>query len=294
MENWESGEMEKAQIDKIAKEYGLLTLATIGTILENYMFKFPNHFTFGGVTGIAVLLSGVFDGSPSTYSFIINIILFVLGFLILGKGFGIKSIYVTLLFSVGLEAAQYIYPVTEPITTQPVLDWIFAFVLTAVSSAVIFNLGASSGGTDIIALILKKYTKIKIGKALMIVDFVVVVSAFFIYGSTVGCFSLAGYLAKAFFVDNIIEGLNSYKYFTIVSEDADAICGFIQDALNRSATIYTAEGSYTHRKKTVIMTVVNRSQAVKLRNFVRAVEPDSFMMITNSSEIIGNGFRGFE
>ena len=286
--------MEKAQIDKIAKEYGLLTLATIGTILENYMFKFPNHFTFGGVTGIAVLLSGVFDGSPSTYSFIINIILFVLGFLILGKGFGIKSIYVTLLFSVGLEAAQYIYPVTEPITTQPVLDWIFAFVLTAVSSAVIFNLGASSGGTDIIALILKKYTKIKIGKALMIVDLVVVVSAFFIYGSTVGCFSLAGYLAKAFFVDNIIEGLNSYKYFTIVSEDADAICGFIQDALNRSATIYTAEGSYTHRKKTVIMTVVNRSQAVKLRNFVRAVEPDSFMMITNSSEIIGNGFRGFE
>ena len=258
------------------------------------MFKFPNHFTFGGVTGIAVLLSGVFDGSPSTYSFIINIILFILGFLILGKGFGIKSIYVTLLFSVGLEAAQYIYPVTEPITTQPVLDWIFAFVLTAVSSAVIFNLGASSGGTDIIALILKKYTKIKIGKALMIVDFVVVVSAFFIYGSTVGCFSLAGYLAKAFFVDNIIEGLNSYKYFTIVSEDADAICGFIQDALNRSATIYTAEGSYTHRKKTVIMTVVNRSQAVKLRNFVRAIEPDSFMMITNSSEIIGNGFRGFE
>lgn len=286
--------MEKAQIDKIAKEYGLLTPATIGTILENYMFKFPNHFTFGGVTGIAVLLSGVFDGSPSTYSFIINIILFVLGFLILGKGFGIKSIYVTLLFSVGLEAAQYIYPVTEPITTQPVLDWIFAFVLTAVSSALIFNLGASSGGTDIIALILKKYTKIKIGKALMIVDLVVVVSAFFIYGSTVGCFSLAGYLAKAFFVDNIIEGLNSYKYFTIVSEDADAICGFIQDALNRSATIYTAEGSYTHRKKTVIMTVVNRSQAVKLRNFVRAVEPDSFMMITNSSEIIGNGFRGFE
>lgn len=286
--------MEKAQIDKIAKEYGLLTLATIGTILENYMFKFPNHFTFGGVTGIAVLLSGVFDGSPSTYSFIINIILFVLGFLILGKGFGIKSIYVTLLFSVGLEAAQYIYPVTEPITTQPVLDWIFAFVLTAVNSALIFNLGASSGGTDIIALILKKYTKIKIGKALMIVDLVVVVSAFFIYGSTVGCFSLAGYLAKAFFVDNIIEGLNSYKYFTIVSEDADAICGFIQDALNRSATIYTAEGSYTHRKKTVIMTVVNRSQAVKLRNFVRAVEPDSFMMITNSSEIIGNGFRGFE
>lgn len=282
------------QIAKIGKEYGILTLATIGTIVENYLFKFPNHFTFGGVTGIAVLLSGVFGGTPNTYAFVINILLFGLGFLVLGKGFGIKSIYVTLLFSVGLEAVQYIYPVTEPVTTQPVLDWIFAFVITAVSSAVIFNLGASSGGTDIIALILKKYTKIKIGKALMIVDFVVVVSSFFIYGATVGCFSLAGYLAKAFFVDSVIESLNSYKYFTIISEDSAEICEFIQDKLNHSATIHTAEGAYAHKKKVVIMTVVNRNQAMRLRNFVRATQPDAFMMITNSSEIIGNGFQRFE
>ena len=282
------------QIAKIGKEYGILTLATIGTIVENYLFKFPNHFTFGGVTGIAVLLSGVFGGTPNTYAFVINILLFGLGFLVLGKGFGIKSIYVTLLFSVGLEAVQYIYPVTEPVTTQPVLDWIFAFVITAVSSAVIFNLGASSGGTDIIALILKKYTKIKIGKALMIVDFVVVVSSFFIYGAIVGCFSLAGYLAKAFFVDSVIESLNSYKYFTIISEDSAEICEFIQDKLNHSATIYTAEGAYAHKKKVVIMTVVNRNQAMRLRNFVRATQPDAFMMITNSSEIIGNGFQRFE
>lgn len=282
------------QIAKIGKEYGILTLATIGTIVENYLFKFPNHFTFGGVTGIAVLLSGMFGGTPNTYAFVINILLFGLGFLVLGKGFGIKSIYVTLLFSVGLEAVQYIYPVTEPVTTQPVLDWIFAFVITAVSSAVIFNLGASSGGTDIIALILKKYTKIKIGKALMIVDFVVVVSSFFIYGATVGCFSLAGYLAKAFFVDSVIESLNSYKYFTIISEDSAEICEFIQDKLNHSATIYTAEGAYAHKKKVVIMTVVNRNQAMRLRNFVRATQPDAFMMITNSSEIIGNGFQRFE
>ena len=282
------------QIAKIGKEYGILTLATIGTIVENYLFKFPNHFTFGGVTGIAVLLSGVFGGTPNTYAFVINILLFGLGFLVLGTGFGIKSIYVTLLFSVGLEAVQYIYPVTEPVTTQPVLDWIFAFVITAVSSAVIFNLGASSGGTDIIALILKKYTKIKIGKALMIVDFVVVVSSFFIYGATVGCFSLAGYLAKAFFVDSVIESLNSYKYFTIISEDSAEICEFIQDKLNHSATIYTAEGAYAHKKKVVIMTVVNRNQAMRLRNFVRATQPDAFMMITNSSEIIGNGFQRFE
>lgn len=286
--------IEKGQMTQFAKEYGVLTFATVGTIVENYLFKFPNHFTFGGVTGIAVLLSGVFGGTPSTYAFIINILLFGLGFLVLGKGFGIKSIYVTLLFSVGLGAIQYIYPVTEPITTQPVLDWIFAFVITAVSSAVIFNLGASSGGTDIIALILKKYTNIKIGKALMIVDFIVVVSAFFIYDSTVGCFSLAGYLAKAFFVDSVIESLNSYKYFTIISEDADEICDFIHEKLNHSATIYRAEGAYSHTDKVVIMTVVNRNQAMRLRNFVRATEPNTFMMITNSSEIIGNGFQRFE
>ena len=100
------------------KEYGLLTLGTMGIVVSDYFFKFPNHFSFGGVTGIAVLLSGVLGGTASTYSFIMNIALLVIGFFVLGKSFGIKSVYVTLLFSVGLEVIQYVIPFKGTLTDQ--------------------------------------------------------------------------------------------------------------------------------------------------------------------------------
>ena len=198
-----------------------------------------------------------------------------------------RSFYVSIVFSGVLEVAQYVYPIDKPITNQPVLELVFSFMLLAVCSAIFFFMDASSGGTDIIALILKKYTSVSIGMALLLVDFAVVLISFFVYNPTVGLFSFAGFLAKSFFIDSVIESLNLCKYFTIVSDNADTICDYIHKELNHSATIMSAEGSYSHEPKKVIMTVVNRDQALKLRKFVRSVEPHAFMMITNSSEIIG-------
>lgn len=284
--------MKEKNIGRILKEYGILTVGAIVMVLSDYIFKFPNHFTFGGVSGFAVLLTGIFGGSSNTYAFIINVVLFIIGFLVLGRDFGIKSVYVTLILTVGLGVVPYIFTVDEPLTNQPVLELVFTFMLAAASSAVFFNLGASSGGTDIIALILKKYTNIAIGKALLVTDFCIVILAFFTYGKQIGLFSLAGFLAKSFFVDTVIESLNLCKYFTIVSTNPEPICAFIHKELNHSATVYKAEGSYSHQERTVIMTVVNKGQAIKLRNFIYRTDEHAFIMITNSSEIIGNGFQG--
>ena len=261
------------------KKYSILTVGAVVLALANYVFKFPNHFSFGGVAGFAVILSGMFGGSASTYTFVINMLLLLIAFPILGKEVAMRSFYVSIVFSGVLEVAQYVYPIDKPITNQPVLELVFSFM------------DASSGGTDIIALILKKYTNVSIGMALLLVDFAVVVISFFVYNPTVGLFSFAGFLAKSFFIDSVIESLNLCKYFTIVSDNADTICNYIHKELNHSATIMSAEGSYSHEPKKVIMTVVNRDQALKLRKFVRSVEPHAFMMITNSSEIIGKGFR---
>ena len=111
------------------------------------------------------------------------------------------------------------------------------------------------------------------------------------YGVTVGLFSLAGFLAKSFFIDTVIETLNLCKYFTIISQNAEPICNYINAELNHGATIYDARGAYTKDNKQVVMTVVKREQARNLRNYVHKVDPDAFMMITNSSEIIGKGFK---
>lgn len=274
-------------------EYLILTAATLVLVVGVYFFKFPNAFSFGGVTGLAIVLAKFIPATPSTITFVINMFLLVLGFLFLGKSFGIKTVYVSVLMSVGLSACEWIYPMSAPLTNQPVLELIFAIFLPSASAALMFNMGASGGGTDIVAMILKKYTSWNIGTALIVVDLLIVVAACFVFDIQTGLFSLCGLLAKSFVIDDVIENINLCKCFTIISEHPEPITKYINEHLGRSATIYKAEGAYTHAEKTVIITVLKRSQAVQLRNFIRVTEPTAFITITNSSEIIGKGFRGF-
>ncbi len=283
----------KGSLRKVIVEYGILTLATLLLVVGVYVFKFPNNFSFGGVTGIAVVLAKICPLSPGTITFIINMFLLVLGFIFLGKGFGVKTVYVSVLTSVGLSLAEVICPMSSPLTSEPILELVFAIFLPAISAAVLFNMGASGGGTDIVAMILKKYTSWNIGTALMIVDVVIVVLACFMFDAQTGLCSLCGLLAKSLIIDDVIENINMCKCFTIISDNPEPICQFINEKLGRSATIYKAEGAYAHTPKTVIVTVLKRSQSVQLRNFIKICEPTAFITITNSSEIIGKGFRGF-
>ena len=285
--------MDRKKIASVLKQYGILTFATLILVVGVYVFKFPNNFSFGGVTGIAVILSAVFSLSPSAYTFLINMALLVLGFLFLGKGFGIKTVYVSVLTSVGLSVMEWLFPMSRPLTEEPVLELIFAIVLPAFSSAILFDLEASGGGTDIAAMILKKYTSVNIGTALLLVDVAIVVAACFVFDAQTGLFSLCGLMAKSLVIDGVIENINLSKYFTIICDNPEPICDFITHELKRSATVYKAQGAYSHKNKTIILTVMKRSQAIRLRNFVKRTEPLSFIMITNSSEIIGKGFRGF-
>lgn len=276
-----------------AQEYAVLTIATLIMVIGIYVFKFPNNFSFGGVTGIAVILAKVTSITPGTWTFLINMALLVLGFVMLGKSFGIKTVYVSVLMSVSLSAMEKLFPMSHPLTSQPVLELIFAIFLPAFASAILFNVGASGGGTDILAMVLKKYTTFNIGTALFIVDLLITVSACFLFDPQTGLFSFTGLMAKSLVIDGVIENINLCKYFTIICDDPVPICDFITKNLNRSATIFRAEGTYTHSEKTIILTVMKRSQAVMLRNYIHLNVPGAFMMITNSSEIIGKGFRGF-
>ena len=281
------------KIFNILKEYTALTLATCLMNIGIYVFKFPNNFSFGGVSGLSVVLSSAFGVSASGCNLVINMLLILLGFLFLGRTFGIKTVYVSVLSSVGLSLMERFFPMNAPVTDQPMLELIFAILLPALASAVLFNMDASGGGTDILAMILKKYSSVDIGVGLFVVDLAVTVSAFFVFGIETGLYSCCGLMAKSLVIDGVIENINLCKFFTIVTDTPELICDFIQVELNRSATISSAEGAYTGKHKYIVLTVVNRHQAVLLRNFIKKESPKSFLMITNSSEIIGKGFRGF-
>ncbi|MBR3354963.1 MAG: YitT family protein, partial [Oscillospiraceae bacterium] len=167
---------------------------------------------------------------------------------------------------------------------------VYAMFLSGIASAMLFDCNASSGGTDIIALILKKYTTMNIGKALMITDMIIVLSNFFINGIPAGLYSLLGLFMKTFLIDNIIESMNMCKAFTIVTTKPDEISRYIMDELHHGVTMYEGEGGYTHGTKSMLLTVCRRADAFKLRKYAKQVDPDSFMVVTNSSEIIGRGF----
>ena len=275
-------------------EYGMITFAADLLVIGVYFFKFPNHFSFGGVTGMAVVFSAVTPFSAGTINFVINMALLVVGFACFGKEFGAKTVYVSVLMSLGLSGLEKYYPMARPMTNEPVLELVFAIVLPALSSAILFNIGASGGGTDIIAMVLKKHSTVNIGTALFLVDLMITVAACFIFDAATGLFSFCGLMAKSLVIDTAIESINLCKYFTIVCDDPEPICDFIHEKLTRSATIFEGEGTYTHHKKYIILTVMKRGQAVQLRNYIRWNQPGAFMMITNSSEIIGKGFRGLD
>lgn len=271
-------------------EYGLITISIWIMVVGIYFFKFPNNFAFGGVTGFSTVISKITHWSASDFTFIVNTGLLVVGFLFLGRDVGIKTVYASMLMSVSLSMLERIYPMHSPLTYEPMLELVFAVFLPAVGSAILFNIGASSGGTDIIAMILKSHSSLNIGSALFLVDVASVLMAFFVIGPTTGLYSTLGLMAKSLAIDGVIENINQCKCFNIICDDPDPICHFIIHELHRSATVYKAEGAFTHHSKTVVMTTMKRGQAVRLRNFIRKTEPTAFILISNSSEIIGKGF----
>lgn len=266
-------------------------LGTILIAVGVYFFKFPNHFTMGGVSGISVLLAHFVPSmSAATAALILNMVLLVVGYICIGRDFSIATLYCSILVSLLMKFFEYICPLSRPLTQTPILELCFAIILPGVGAALLFNTFASGGGTDIIALVLRKYTHIDISNALLASDILVLVACFFVFDLTTALMSLLGLIVKSFLVDAAIENINRNKYFTIITTKPDEIEAYIIDKLHRSGTRVSGQGIYTGHDLKVIYCVVNRYQAVKLREAICKIEPEAFVLISNTSNIIGKGF----
>ena len=270
----------------------LLNLGLFLTAAGIHLFKTPNHFAMGGTSGMSIIMATLWPGmNVGGALFIINGILVVLGLCFLGvKTMGV-TIYSSFALSAFVSLLEWIYPMTAPFTNDTLLELCFAVALPAAGSAILFNVGASTGGTDILAMILSKYTSLEIGKALLLSDLAIAAWAGGLYGIATGLYCTLGTFSKALMVDSVIESINVRKMMTIVSAQPQQVQDFILNKLHRSATVYDAEGAYTHKELKVITTILNRRQAMELRNFIRRTDPHAFMTIVNSSETIGKGFR---
>ena len=266
------------------------TMMAIGV----YFFKIPNGFSTGGVSGISTVLGKAIPNAfvtPGTLITGINALLLLVGYFFVGRNFGVRTVFCSLLFSLETLGLERWIPLDSPITNQPFLELVYAILLTSIGSSILFYVNSSSGGTDIVALILKKYTRLDTGKALLCTDFLIACSAFFVFGVTAGLFSLLGLFAKAFLVDSVIESLSVCKCFLIVTEKPDEISRHIIEKMGHTTTVLDATGGYSHETKPTLVTVCRRIEGIRLRRAVKAIDPKAFVIILNSSEILGRGFR---
>ena len=282
-----------SSVSHTLKEYSVITLAVLIMDIGIYVFKFPNNFSFGGVSGMAVVFSNFLPFSASVINLFINLVLLVVGFAFLGKNFGLKTAYVTVLSSVLLNIFEHLFPMSGPLTNQISLELCIAILLPAIAAALLFFENASGGGTDIIAMIIKKYSTMNISTALLLCDLIIVILSFFVFDILTGLCSILGLMAKTLVIDKSIERMKLNKFFTIVCDHPEPICDFITEELDHSATTYHAEGAYSHTQRTVILTVVDVKQAILLQRFIRKNEPTAFITVTKSSEIIGKGFSNY-
>ena len=278
---------------QMIKEYILITVAVVLMDIGIYVFKFPNNFSFGGVSGLAVVVTHFVPSTASQINLAINMLLLVFGFLFLGRNFGVKTAYVTVLSSVLLNIMEAAFPMQAPLTNETMLELFYAIALPALASAILFYENASGGGTDIIAMVLRKYSTMNISSALLAVDAIIVFVAYFVFDTRTGLFSICGLMAKTLLIDKAIERMKLSKYFTIICSKPEPICDYIMNDLKRSATVYKAEGAYTHKDRVVILTVMDPKQAVLLERRIQSVDPEAFLMVTKSSEIMGKGFRKY-
>ncbi len=273
------------------KKFFLMNIGILFMSVGIYFFKIPNGFSTGGVTGIGTILAKITPISPGLWIWILNILLLIVGFLVLGKETGAKTVYCSMMYSALTYLFEIFIPLDAPLSDQPFLELVYAMMLTAIGSAMIFYCEASSGGTDIVALLLKKFTSLDVGKALLCTDFIIAASAFLVFDIKTGLFSLLGLFAKAFIVDGVIDNLNSCKYFIVITSKREEISEFILKSLHHGVTVNSAVGEFTGEKRYMLHTVCKRIEAITLQRRIKEIDPHSFIIISTSSEIIGRGFR---
>lgn len=253
-------------VKQYVKQYVLITLSISIMSVGVYFFKFPNNFVFGGVTGTAALVAKLTPMSASAFSSAANLVLLVVGLIFLGKEFAMTTGYATFVMSVELMVFEKLCPLSGPLSDQPMLDLLFAIALPAIASALLFNVGASSGGTDIIALIVEKYTHIhSIAVALFITDLFMVIAACFVFDLYTALYSFVGLTVKSLVIDAVLEKIKMCKAILIVCDEKKPICDFVMRKLMRGATYTPCFGAYTDKPHYIIYTTLTRHEADQLQ-----------------------------
>lgn len=273
------------------KKFMLINFGVFIMALGLYYFLLPENLAVGGAIGIAMVINNIFKFIPiGIIMGIVNIFLFILAFLVIGKDFGGYTIYSSFLLSGIIYLLEIITPLESPIIDDLTINLIYGIIIQGIGMAIIFSQNASTGGTDIIAKIINKFTHLNIGKALLLSDFIIIVFATFSFGLKLGLYALLGLIINAYVIDNMIASFNERLNVIIISDKSNEINDYIINEIKRGTTIYVANGGFSRSEKTIISTVVGKRQYIKIKNYAQGIDSNVFITMGLVNEVLGEGF----
>ncbi|OON97075.1 MAG: hypothetical protein ATN36_04190 [Epulopiscium sp. Nele67-Bin005] len=277
------------------KQYAKIIAGSASVAIGLHYFWAPAQLAGGGVSGLAIVLNAVFPALPISFAvFLLDSFMFTIGFLVLGKSFGIKSITSSFSIVIVMRILEVFSPNMMPLSDDTLILLIFGGLFMAFGQGVIFAQGASSGGTDIVAKIISKYTHLNIGTSLIFADMAVVLFATQVFGISKGLYAALGVLLTSVLIDYFISGFSVERYMMIIPSSpiyGEGISKYILENLERGATTYEAKGAFSQDKKSVITTIVDRREFIKVKQFIQSYDKDAFVNVQNLHEVLGNGFH---
>lgn len=275
---------------KLLKEYAVITLGVIIVAFGLEKFFYPNNIASGGISGLALVLNNVLGIEPGIVMIACNIVLFIAAFIFIGGNFGVKSIYAAFGLSFLLSFVEKFYkPVA--LTNNLFLASIFGSVLVAMGTAIMYTQNATTGGTSITAKIISKYFHIDFGKGLLISDSVVIILAIYTFGIELGLFGLISVYLNSSLIDKFIDGFNLSKQVMIFTEKEELVVDYITNEVVRGCTVFYGKGGYTQKQNCVILTILSRTQFIKLKKFIIRHDPKAFITVNETTEVLGQGFK---
>jgi uncharacterized membrane-anchored protein YitT (DUF2179 family) len=275
--------------------YSLILVGSFILASGFVLFITPYKIVPGGVYGIAIIIHYILGTPVGLTALSMDIPLTLIGIRVLGPRFGYKTVVGFLLTAFFVDGITYLYGNEPLVADEPLLSSIFGGVFLGLGLGLIFKAKATSGGTDIIAMIIGKYTKLPIGQLLIYVDSVIVLFGLIIFQDwKIPLYSLIVIFITGRVIDTVLQGVSYDKTLFIISEKHDLIRDKIINDLNRGGTFIRGNGMYNGAEKTVIFTVVNRREMAMLQEFIHDVDPKAFLTVINANEILGEGFKSLK
>lgn len=270
----------------VLKEFIIINVGIILVAAAVFFFLMASHLSVGSISGLAIVVGNFIPLSVSTLVMIFNVVLLFAGFFLLGSEFGIKTVYSSLMLPVYMGIFERIYPSNASLTGEPFIDMVAYCLVLSLGQAILFNRNASSGGLDIIAKIINKYFRIELGTAMSIAGMCVALSSAAVYDTKTVVISVIGTYLNGIVLDHFIFGSTIKKRVCIISQKEREIREFILHELHSGATLYEAYGAYDERPYKEIITIVDKTEYVKLMNFVTEIDKAAFVTVYAVNEII--------